>query len=195
MYLQGIETLRAVKWSKSYLWDIIFLGAVDFYKSATYGKPKAPFDTWFPATEVEVLDANIQVFDFSPPMRNLSVPKGSEVQRLSVNFVDDVDCTIQQWMAEWMNEQILNNGAGVSPVTECLRTCIVYRLNNARKPIKGWRYNVFPTGELPWQGRSESAANEYKVDFVVWQEEKILDVSESYAMMARRRQMEMTSDL
>jgi len=195
MYLQSIETLRAVKWSKSYLWDILFLGADSPNARAEYrSQPKAPFDYWFPATEVETLDANVQVFDFSPPVRTMSIPKGSDYQRLSVNFVDDVDSTIELWISDWINGQIFNNGAGVSPVEECLRTCIVYRLDNARNPIHGWQYSVFPSGEMPWQGRSESAVNEYKVDFVIWRKKKIFDVADNYAMM-RQRNMQLTSSL
>lgn len=195
MYLESINTLRAVNWSRSYLWDIVFLGSTSRNTSPDwrYG-PDAPFDTWFPATEVEELRANLQVFDFHPPVRSMSIPKGSDVQRLSISFVDDVNSTLERWMEDWVNGQILNRGAGISPVEECLRSCIVYRIDPMHEPLYGWRYHVYPTGELPWQGRSESATNDYKIDFIIWDKEKVLDVFESYANL-RGRNMTLTSDL
>lgn len=195
MFLQSINTLRAVDWSRSYLWDIVFLGASSLNTKAEWRKgPDYPFDKWFPASEVEELRANLQLFDFQPPIRSMSIPKGSETPRLSISFTDDVDSTLERWFEDWVNGQILNRGAGISPVEECLRTCMIYRLNSMHEPLYGFRYEVYPMGDLPWQGRSESSPNDYKLDFIIWDKEKILDVHDSYLTL-RQRNMELTSTL
>jgi hypothetical protein len=168
MYLDSIDKVRAVEWSKSYLWDICFFGGNG------YGPPPYPFDSWFPATEVQDLVCSVNTNEFSSPMRQFSVPVNSNLRRLKIDFIDDMYCTLENYFVEWMDVQILNNGKGVTPVEECLRSLLVYRLDASRKPVKGYLYSVFPAGELPFNGRSDSQANEYALDFLVWNSKRVL---------------------
>ena len=74
MYLDSIDKVRAVEWSKSYLWDICFFGGNG------YGPPPYPFDSWFPATEVQDLVCSVNT-TISSPMRR-SCPVNSNLRRL-----------------------------------------------------------------------------------------------------------------
>lgn len=168
MFLEGIESLRSVDWSKTYLWDMHFIGGNG------WGSPAYPFDSWFPATEVDELVGSIITHDFAPPLRPFSIPGSSNLKRLKISFIDDVYCTLEKYFEEWMDVQILNNGLGVSPVEDCLRDVIIYRLGSNHKPVHGYIYSIFPAGELPFNGRSTSNLNEYSLDFVVWRFKKIL---------------------
>ena len=71
-YLTNIDQIRAVEWGKSYLWDIKFEDA------------PAPFDSWFPAIDVEEHLASLESQSFEAYMTQFKIPKSYAIPEIKI---------------------------------------------------------------------------------------------------------------
>jgi len=172
----GIGNLRNVEWGKKYLWAVRF----------TDPKPPKPFDTFFPASDVTIPEATLNSYNFEQGQSSFRVPQRSEISEISLTFYDDNIGTLQTWMKNWINIDILNQGKFVSclkdshPVSGKLnpynynrvyptRTLELTKLDESLSPIEGGLkvYTVYPEGTLEWSGSSGSEAQSYTVTFTI----------------------------
>jgi len=158
MFLQSIKEVRAVRWSKAHLWDI---------KIETEA-PVAPFDQWFPATDVEDDRWTMQNFDFTLHNTIYTIPQGSNQKLLRVTFADDVFRTIEVWLDDWVSKGILNNGEFITPVLDAMRRITILRLDELKNPINELTrsYWIVPQGSYNFNGRSESESGQNTVEFI-----------------------------
>lgn len=157
MFLKSIDEIRNIRWSRSYLWDLCFPTAPE------------PFNRWFPAFDVDDLVLSIGAWESPGFLGRIPIPKDApDVKRVRISFVDDVFTTLESWLTKWVNVEILNNGAGVTPVEEAVKPMHLHRLDETKKVIRATSYLLFPYSEMPYNGRSTSIANEYSIEFLVW---------------------------
>jgi hypothetical protein len=160
-FLNSVEQLRAVEWSKAHLWDVRFPSI-----AGSKGAP-APFTEWFPASSFDHVLFNLDVFTFELPGIVMSVPKSTAEKTISMTFYDDVNGVLEQWFQDWVERDILLGGKAVATLEECVRLIQLTRLDvgkNARKIDSLW---VYPRDNMSFSGRSDAAANEFTVNLVV----------------------------
>ncbi len=161
MFLTKIDQLRAndLEWGRTYLWDCWFPNA------------PAPFNQWFPATEVEEGIATLTPHEFEGYLGSFKVPKSTTDQGLRLTFADDVNCTLCEWISYWINEWIFNGVSGTKSRVRCLEDSVrqvhIMKLDLQRNPVKTSYYAVFPTGSVNFVGNSESGLPSYAVEFVI----------------------------
>lgn len=168
----GIGFLRDVEWGKKYLWAVRF----------TEPKPPAPFDNFFPASEVSVPESSVNSYNFDQGQSSYRVPQRSETKEISMTFYDDNKGTLFNWFKNWINIDILNEGKFVSCLKDShtpskspygyttvfpTRTLEIQKLNESLEPISGEIrvYTVYPEGTIEWSGGSSSEAQSYTVTF------------------------------
>lgn len=157
--LNNISQVRSIDWNRAYLWDIRFLPP---------DNPPAPFDSWFPAVDVDDMMWSLTTYNPETPNFPLAIPtKAMQVRNLGITFQDDVYASIEMWLEEWVNGSILNRGECVSTLFEIIRRVEVLRLSLDKKPIFRCIYEVYPTDTFTFTGRSESISNQYQTYFNV----------------------------
>ena len=147
--------MQQIEWRKKYLWDVLFPDA-----------PK-PFDKFFPASEIEEGLSNLRMEEFSIAGKVLATPISSNLLSVRLTFNDDEASTLENWLREWMDTIILNEGQYVSTLDLCARMLIVQKLNSLREPISQNSYWVVPFGELTHIGSSDSEADIKSLDFQI----------------------------
>lgn len=171
MYLKDIRDLRKITWSKTYLWDISFPEA------------PAPFNSWFPAIDVDENLATLNTYDFPGYLGSYKVPLSTSPFDIKVTFTDDINKTLSTWIANWINNEILNGNQTsyhVSTLEESVKELNLVKLNEAREPVKIYYdnkkttvrpnpmvYLVYPEGPINDAGNSDSGLSQYSVSFIV----------------------------
>lgn len=152
------DQVRQIEWSRSYLWDVKF-----------YDAP-APFNTWFPATDVSIDEGVLESKSFDIFVTSFSIPTRTKEKVLSLTFVDDANHTLIDWITAWM--ALIVNDSGVLTLEQAKKKIDITRLNNKRKPIKVGStsyvesYGVYPEGTIQFLGGSDDAkVNSYQVKF------------------------------
>lgn len=172
----GIGLLRNVEWGKKYLWSVRFFDPA----------PPVPFDSWFPASDITVPEANLNSFNFDQGQGSFKAPQRTDIKEISLTFYDDSNQTLLTWMKSWIAIDIMNNGkyvsclkddhlpeGGASPYGYTrvypVRTMEVTKLDESLEPIKGQTqiYSVYPEGNIEFQGGSASESNIYTINFTV----------------------------
>lgn len=145
MTFLDVGRMRTIDWNTSIDWDVRF--------------PEAPppFDQWFPATDVEENLATLNNKDYQFYMSSYEFPQMSAIFDLQITFIDDVVNTVHQWIAKWINEDILNNGRHLTPLADAVRTCHLVRTDGTGRIIRQAAYLVTPDGSINWQGASGPA--------------------------------------
>ena len=164
MFLTGIEQLRKVEWGKTYLWDIKFL-------SGEKDKLPAPFDQWFPATNVDETLYDIAAYSFDGGMNTgLKIPQSSNAKTIRITFVDKGfekgSLTLAEWLSAWANA-VVGNGKYVLTLYEAVKSLIITKMNSQREITAASSYYVFPEGKLSFVGTSESGIPTYDANFIV----------------------------
>lgn len=146
MAFLDLEQMRSVDWATGIYWDIRFVNA------------PAPFDQWFPAVDVEENIATLSNHTYEFYMSSFEFPLTSAIFDLQITFIDDVKHTVHEWIADWINNQILNNDKANGPYLSSLRESVqhveVVRLDADKKVLRSSAYWVTPEGSLNWQGAS-----------------------------------------
>jgi len=158
IWLKSVEDLRKIEWSKSWLWDIRFQD------------PTVPanFKDWFPATTVEEKVYNLEDKNVESPLIVGAIPwKDSSVNVISMNFIDDIRLSIEEWLDYWVNVEIRGNGKYTSCISDCVKRVDIAKLANNNEIIKTNSYVVFPKGALFFSGTSDAGQHSSGLEFVV----------------------------
>lgn len=179
----GIDNIRNLEWGKKYLWEVTFLDP----------KPPAPFTDFFPATDIDIIQAPIESFIFDQGQSTFKAPQKSNIRQLTMTFFDTQEAVLANWMSDWMEIDILNDGHYVSCLLDShphegtrkirfesdervwpTRTVKFARLDNMLEPVKGTEQTltIYPEGELTFSGSSGSEANVFTMNFVIVGENK-----------------------
>jgi len=162
-FLNNIEQLRAVDWGAKYLWDVQFSPAAP-----------SPFNTWFPAVDVEENVANLESLTIEAHIHTFKVPQRTSVKEIRLTFYDDSKNTLLTWLKDWMAGEasgssgiIANGGKYVRAVSSITRQLQVIKLNRKREQVSTAVYQVYPETALTFAGSSASDVHMYTVPFVV----------------------------
>lgn len=153
MRILNIEDIRAHEWSKQYLWAVQF--------------PDFPGLDWFPAVDVEENLGIVTSHEQAAGMTTFKVPKGTNARELKVTFLEFGDHRVMNWITDWMNKVILNNGSHVATVKEAARLVHVHKLKHDMTVIKTNTYMVYPEGTAYFHGTNESAVEMTSQEFTI----------------------------
>ena len=156
-FLNSIEQLRSVSWGNKYLWDIQFNDS----------NLLAPFNTWFPALDVEEELAHVDSLSWEAGLTSFRVPQKTKSLSLKITFIDDNLTSLLTWITIWQNQSILNSGQYVSTVSTAARMVTILKLNSQRQTIVQTAYWVYPDGTITFMGNSEGGLQTYAVNFVI----------------------------
>ena len=156
-FLNSIEQIRAVEWSSEYLWDIQFQDI----------NLPSPFNTWFPAIDVDEGVGNIDSYTWKANLSTFKIPQKTNSLNLKITFIDDANSTLINWLDNWINNRILNNGAYVSTLETIAQVVAIQRLDIQRNIVSQNNYQVYPEGEVVWGGSSESKTRQFTQNFVI----------------------------
>lgn len=162
----GIGRLRSTEWAKKYLWELKFVNAIsnDQVQNPT---PNSPFDEWFPAIDIEENVANLETLTKDVYGTNFSIPLKGSLKTMKITFLDDINHTVFNFMRNWINVEILNNGLYTSTLEKSIKAVQVNQLNNARGMVESTTYAIFPQGSLTRVGSSSSDGQAYSMDFTI----------------------------
>lgn len=155
MFLKGKNQLRNIDWSKAYLWDVRFPDA------------PVPFNSWFPATNVEENIYTLNTKSLELYISTYEIPLSTTLFDLKITFIDDIKLTIHEWVSNWINKEILNEGRGLTPISECCKTVQIVKLDAQKSPILTSNYKVFPKDAGYFNGSSESQPLSNVIQFVI----------------------------
>jgi len=155
MFLESKEEVYNVEWGRSWLWDVRF-----------EDRSLAVFNKWFPATSVTINKFALEAHEFSAPYSTFSVPKGSTLFDLKINFLDDVKLTIEKWASNWVNNEIFGNNCVATLERACKRVTVV-RYTQDKDILDSNVYHVFPRGSLYFEGSSENSVPTSELEFVI----------------------------
>jgi hypothetical protein len=165
----------SIEWSREHLWDIKF--------PDPNGAP-APFNRWFPATNVFVPMAILKSKTFEGPLSEYSIPIKTEEKRMSVTFFDDTTHKLLDWITYWMNSTfgstLVSSTSGyfitsyVKTLEKITRRIDISRLDSNKSEIILSNgdvyvdsYLVYPEDVIGFKGGNEPKPNSYAVRFVI----------------------------
>ena len=157
-FLNNLDQIRNINWGKKYLWDIKFPTATP------------PFDSWFPASDIDVGEAILDTYSIEYYNRAFEVPMMAGQFELRVTFYDDSKFTLYKWLRNWVNNEILNfnqNNPWVSRLEESVKSVHLLKLNDQKEIIEPKAYLVYPKLTLSWEGTSVPDAQQYQVPFII----------------------------
>lgn len=166
MAIFDINKLREVEWDQGYLWEIMFK---ETSNTGHKSKLVAPFDEWFPAATVNderfsIAEHPIDVHQFG----SIPFPNSSVQRSITVGFYDDMNNTLLKWFSTWVNEDILNKGLYLTPLSQCTKEIYITKLNSQRQPIGSpISYLVIPSGNLDYQGTEHSDSTIHSVRLLI----------------------------
>jgi hypothetical protein len=171
-FLRGLEDLYLIDWGSTHLWDIKFLGNK---------RPPAPFNAWFPATDISDPRSSLESADFVTATTSFKLPSKRNQYVMNLAFVDDINGTLEKWFRSWIDNDILNLGGDwvMNPLNQITREVAIRRQGTtgltdllqfqgifSRANIDEERYLVYPEGEITFVGNSDGGARIFTLDFV-----------------------------
>lgn len=174
----GISLIRGIDWDRRYLWFLDFEVPADDEL-----KLQAPFDRFFPASEVSLNNISVESEEFQFGQNRLSFPKGqASTPTMTINFYDDINRTLIRWFYDWVNLDIQNNGMFVSGLLDShtsvapdsfgkvravrpIRRVKVTLLNLDRSVFSIQSFDVVPTGDIAREFSNAAEAATYNVTF------------------------------
>jgi len=165
MYLNTQDQVRNINWSRNYLWDIRFPDA------------PAPFNNWFPATDVTIDMGVITSESFEIFTTNFSLPIRTAERTMSITFIDDARHTLVDWLTYWM-ASIVSHGdnvpSGVQTLESAVKSVYIARLDNRHNALIVGNivyieaYGVYPDGKIQFLGSSDNGGvNSYTQNFII----------------------------
>lgn len=156
LWLESLEDLRAVEWSRGYLWDIRF--------------PDGPpaFQKWFPATTVEENLWSITTYEIVGGNSSYEIPKGTSVFTLKIGFIESAMHDMAHWLTEWVNDDMLDGGSGKTGLLEdIVKEVQIKKLLPTKELVKLSSYNVFPKGSQFFSGTSDDTPLTDDIEFII----------------------------
>jgi hypothetical protein len=158
-----INDVRKIEFGKTYLWELMF--------DDNNINPKLPsyFRKWIPAITVEEELASVDSYSAQVYNTTLKFPEGTGAFHVNITFADDWRGSIRDWLTEWKNGTILQNGYCVATIGECAKILHTRKLNTRKEVVKGSEkaYLVYPEGDTNFNGDSESSLQTISATFVV----------------------------
>ena len=155
VFLKNIGDIRTIDWGDDLLWDVQFPEGPE------------PFRNWFPATSINENKYTLELKTFSLFKNTYSIPEATAEFDLQMTFIDDIQRSILEWISDWVNVEILNNGDSITPVKHAAKQVFVVRTNHQGEEIKRTNYWVIPRGSGYFKGESQSNAAAGEVEFVI----------------------------
>jgi len=157
-FLSSLENVRSVEWGRKYLWDISF--------DPTTPAP-APFNTWFPAIEVDEDLAKLESHTIEGFLSDYKVPIRSHQKHIKLTLEDDQKNTLSQWFTQWINVTILQSGSAIAALSSSVKLLHLIKLSPLRVTITQADYWVYPEGDIVYNGTSQSGSQQFSVNFVI----------------------------
>ena len=154
-FLENQSQIRGIKWGQTWLWDLQF------------EKAPAPFNSWFPASDVEENKFTLNTKVIEGGISTYEVPEKTAAFDLTITFFDDEDHTLLEWLSTWVNSTILSGEKRVAVLDQAVKRVDVIKLNSRRDTVKQNSYLVFPKGSINYRGTSDSGALQYAVPFMI----------------------------
>ena len=158
-FLNRISQLRNIEWGKSFLWDVRIPEA------------PSPFNSFFPAVDIEEGLANLESFSFEAYNNSYKIPKNRTVKDIKLTFTDDQQNTGLSFFTQWMSNEIFAENDGNSTVAtlqDAAKQIIIQKLPPSRgDAILQSSYLVYPEGPLSYKGNSESGGLIHQVNLII----------------------------
>jgi len=162
IWLRNLEQMRSgIEFSKSWLWDI------QFKPGPVATELPANFQSWFPATNVEENLTTLETHDFKGGFSTLSIPKGTTLFDLKITFIDDIFLSIQKWVDNWVNIEILGGGEHIACLESSVKIVNIAKYTGTNELVSLHSYYVFPKGALFYSGNSENNFHSSELEFVI----------------------------
>lgn len=189
----GITSIREIEFDKKYLWTI------DFVDGAGSIKPPAPFDNFFPASDVSFPLGVIESFSTDVAHSQIQFPISTTARNLEVTFYDDDERTLLKWFSDWINKDILNEGEFISGIKDAhpllsgtdsfdvtrnvapCRKVVLALLSPFKKQVITKSLWVYPTGNLDLGLSQDSAPQTYTVSFAIVKDESFKGVNTGFS--------------
>lgn len=157
-FLTSLDSVRAVEWSRKYLWDMAF--------DPTTPAP-APFNSWFPAVEVDEDVAILESHTVEGFLSNYKIPLRSHQKHIKITMEDDQNNVLSQWFSQWINVTILQSGLAIAALNTSVKLLHLIKQNSQRITLTQADYLVYPEGDVIWNGTSNSGSQQFTVNFVI----------------------------
>jgi len=177
----GIETIRSINYGTTYLWTVDFIDTNGI-------KPPAPFDAFFPASEVTFNLGIINSHTVEMGQSSITFPRNTTFKTVDVTFFDDENRSLQRWMSDWMNVDLLNYGEFMSGINDSHQVVAADSFGNSSRSVQPMRhirialldkyksetvvynYNVVPDGNIDFGGTQASEASQFSMKFNIVEE-------------------------
>lgn len=160
-FLESIDELRTVQWDGSWLWD------VQFTKGGNGSLPPAPFNKWFPAVTISENRWSLNHRTIDAPFTEINIPESTTPFSISLEYVDSQDTILTNWLANWVNSEIMNGMQYLTCLKEATKQLTVVKLNYKREIVDSRIHLVIPQGESSYMGDSQSGLPQYSATFTV----------------------------
>ena len=146
--LVSVDKMREYEWSRDWLWAVCF--------------PDGPdgFNEWFPAPDVDEGQAALDTFQFTGGLSTFELPQSTTALSINITFVDDKALSVNKWVENWINEEILHrssNYSGVSCLADAVKKLNVIRFTSKEEIVYDASYWVLPKGAFSMKGSSGSS--------------------------------------
>lgn len=185
---KGITSVRSIEWEKKYLW------VIDFVQNGDH-QPPAPFDNLFPANDVTMSFAISESNSLQLPQSAMKFPLQGGQSDISITFYDDQKRTLLTWLSDWVNLDLQNDGRFMSGMHDNhqvikgvdsfgkarkvrpLRTLRLALLDSFKDEVLAYQFEVYPEGNIDWNGAQASDAQMYTINFVIVHKANAKDLS------------------
>lgn len=151
MGLLTVTELQFVQWDKSNLWDINLDG-----KSGVK----------CPAIQVELGFLGGESTTLGDTA--LSYPKTTVYPTLTITYLDNEWLDFTTYLRDWYKKISKTDNFNITPISDCVKPCIISKLNSMKIPLDTWVLQIYPTGQVTYQGDSDGGMTPtYTVEFVV----------------------------
>lgn len=154
-FLIDKSQLRTIDWGKTYLWEVVFPDAPQ------------PFNKWFPASDIEEPQWNLETETKSIGFTSVELPIGTSSKDVKITFYDSQKFAIHDWLRKWVESEILNNGQYIGYLSTIGKQLFVRKYLEDGTLIKVSSYIVYPKGSQFWNGTSDSQALTGMAEFVI----------------------------
>lgn len=181
----GIETVRRIDYAAQYLWTI------DFNPGDNVFKPPAPFNDFFPASDITFPSAVSNNHTFEMGQSGFSIPRNTSARSIDITFYDDEKLSLHKWMNDWIKLDIYNNGHFVSGINDNhslvdrngipttgsqdsfgnvrnakpKRHIRIAFLDKSKSEVLVYNYDIVPNGEIVILGSNNSEATTFIMKF------------------------------
>lgn len=162
--------------ARSWLWDLSFQFR-PFTQASNSAKVTGVGDlgsyipqkvvSWIPADTLTRTLSIVESLDFPAGQTNFKIPQGTSSKDININFIDDYQSSIKDWLQTWMDNIILCNGNGVNYLSEIYDILTIKDLLPDHTVRKTYQICVYPEGPLTEMNTSDSSIKVYSQTFIV----------------------------